>query len=195
MKNLEEDHRALRFLEEISKGDDLTQRDLSDRVGVALGLVNTYVRNLAAKGYVKVSAIPKQRYRYYLTPKGFVEKSRLTYAMLANYNRVFSEARREYFLLFQGLHANGTKGVYFAGVDEVAEIAYLSLHEAGLKFLGAVDCDKADAEFFRTRVISFEELKELPAPVHVVVTTYSRRVEILKKLEEAGIAGGRIHVV
>jgi len=195
MKNIEDEHRALRFLEEISKGGEFTQRDLSDRVGVALGLVNSYMKNLAAKGYVKVSAIPKKRYKYYLTPKGFVEKSRLTYAMLSNYTRIFTEARREYASLFERMHASGIRRVLFAGVDEVAEIAYLSMHEVGLEFAGAVDTERAGGEFFRTKVLSFDELKAKADGCHVVVTTYKRKDEVYLRLVEAGVDIDRIHSI
>ena len=64
MKDLEDNHRALILLEEISTGDQLTQRDLSGRAGMAVGLVNTYIKGLVAKGYVKMSAIPRKRYKY-----------------------------------------------------------------------------------------------------------------------------------
>ena len=194
MKNIEDDHRALRFLEEISKGDALSQRDLSDRVGVALGLVNSYLKNLAAKGYVKVNAIPKKRYKYYLTPKGFLEKSRLTYSMLSNYTRVFTEARREYVTLFLRLKAAGVKRVMFAGVDEVADIAYLSLHEVGLEFAGAVDSDKAGSEFFRSRVLGMDELKGM-TPLDVVITTYNRKAAVYARLIEAGVDERLIHSI
>jgi DNA-binding MarR family transcriptional regulator len=195
MKDFEDDHRALRFLDEISKDGLITQRDLSDRVGVALGLVNSYMKNLAAKGYVKVSAIPRKRYRYYLTPKGFVEKSRLTYAMLHNYTRVFKEARRDYAGLFQKLYASGVRRVLFAGVDEVAEIAYLSLHEVGLEFVGAVDYERPGTDFFRFTVKSFEELKEMPDAGHVVITTYHRKDAVYNRLVEAGVADGHVHSI
>jgi len=193
MKNIEDGHRSLRLLEEISLDGALTQRDLSDRVGVALGLVNTYMKNLVAKGYVKISGIPRKRYKYYLTPKGFVEKSRLTYEILHNYNRVFMEARRDYSRLFQELHSKGVREVLFAGADEVAEIAYLSLQEMDMKFLGVVDYGKAKAEFFKHRVMSFEDMKAMPAPAHIVVTTYKRKDEIYKRLLEAGADEAGVH--
>lgn len=195
MKNIEDNHRALRLLEEISKGDALSQRDLSDRVGVALGLVNSYLKNLVAKGHVKISAIPRKRYKYYLTPKGFVEKSRLTYDLLQNYTRIFRQARRDFSTLFQGLHADGVRQVYFAGVDEVAEIAYLSLQEADIQFLGAVDYTGAGREFFRHRVMVFDELRPLPGDMHFVITSLHRKDEVLMRLAGAGIDERRIHAI
>jgi len=192
MKDLEDNHRALILLEEISTGDQLTQRDLSGRAGMAVGLVNTYIKGLVAKGYVKMSAIPRKRYKYYLTPKGFIEKSRLTYELLQNYTRIFREARKDYSSLFHDLSASGIRRVYFAGVDEVAEIAYLSLQEAGMELAGVVDDQKAGERFFDTTVLPFSELGAMPPGVRAVITTYHRKDHVYNMLAGSGVDDGSI---
>ena len=57
-----DDYRSLQLLDEISKNHELTQRDLSRKLGVALGLINSYLKNLVSKGYITVSTIPRKRY-------------------------------------------------------------------------------------------------------------------------------------
>ena len=62
--------RSLQILEELSKSGSLTQRDISKRLGLALGLVNSYIRNLISKGYItevlaKLFVIPEFLYRGY----------------------------------------------------------------------------------------------------------------------------------
>ena len=83
------------MLDEISRGKSLSQRDLSKKLNVALGLVNSYLKNLVSKGYVTIKTIPAKRYTYYLTPKGFTEKTRLTYQLLQDYTNIYQEARRD----------------------------------------------------------------------------------------------------
>jgi DNA-binding MarR family transcriptional regulator len=194
MKSIEDSHRALRLLEEISKGEALSQRDLSDRMGVALGLVNLYLKNLVAKGHVKISAIPRKRYKYYITPKGFLEKSKLTYKLIQNYTNVFKEARKDFSVLFLSLKEAGLCGVFFAGIDDVAEIAYLSLQEANMELFGAADDAKAGEYFFRTKVLSFAEM-DVTDSVHIVLTSFSRREEVYKTLAGRGIDMRRVHVI
>ena len=192
MKDILDSHRSLRLLEEISKGDPLTQRDLSDRLDMALGLVNAYLKTLVKKGCIKIAGIPPKRFKYYITPKGFIEKSRLTYDLLGNYTKIFREARRDYSRLFQGLREGGVRAVYFAGVDDLAEIAYLSLREVDMEFLGAADYEKQGEEFMRTRVLSLEELPAA-GPAHVVITTLTRKDQVMARLLSAGIPGERVH--
>jgi len=73
-----EESRTLEVLEKIEKHNNLTQRHLADSLGVALGLANSYMKRCVRKGLIKVHQAPANRFLYYLTPKGFAEKSRLT---------------------------------------------------------------------------------------------------------------------
>lgn len=65
---------TLEILEAIEKRDNVTQRHLADSLGVALGLANSYMKRCVRKGLIKVHQAPANRFLYYLTPKGFVEK-------------------------------------------------------------------------------------------------------------------------
>jgi len=120
-------YRALLLMAEIGKDESLSQRELARRVGIALGLVNSYLKNLVAKGFVRVKNFPKNRYSYLLTPKGVAEKSRLAYQHLSYFTNLYTIARQDYVKLFKGLAAKGVEKVVFCGVDEVTEIAWFSL--------------------------------------------------------------------
>lgn len=137
--NSQEDYRAFLLLSEIEKTQELSQRDLAKRLGIALGLVNSYLKNLVAKGFVRVKAFPRNRYAYLLTPQGLAEKSRLAYQHLSYFTSLYTTTRQDFLSLFQSLKGQGVKGVAFCGVDEVAEIAFLSLQEAGLELVAALD--------------------------------------------------------
>ena len=176
------DHfKSLQILDELSSNDSLTQRDLSSRLGIALGLVNSYIKNLIAKGYITVKSIPPKRYTYYLTPKGLAEKTRLTYDLLHDYTRIYREARRNLKTLFKRLSNEGIKRVIFAGVDEVAEIAYLSLQETTIELVGIIDNDKAGGEFFGREIKPFHALENIQHDC-IVITSYMRREKMFKEL-------------
>lgn len=62
--------RDLLLLSEVERDGAVTQRSLSTKLGVALGLTNLYLKRLARKGYIKITTIPSHRARYLLTPQG-----------------------------------------------------------------------------------------------------------------------------
>lgn len=169
--------RAYLLLNEIAETETLSQRDLSRRLGFAVGLVNTYLKHLVAKGFVRVKAFPKNRYGYLLTPKGIREKSRLACEHLSYFNGLFTTVRREFQELFHRLRDEGVSSVVFCGVDEVAEIAYLALREAGLELEAVVDADpKEGQQFLGIPIHEFSELPRLNVPV--VVTSLKRHEQL-----------------
>ncbi|MDA8098303.1 MAG: winged helix-turn-helix transcriptional regulator [Nitrospiraceae bacterium] len=187
-------YRSLQILDELSHNDALTQRDLSSRLGIALGLVNSYVKNLVAKGYITVRAIPPKRYAYYLTPKGFTEKTRLAYDLLQDYTRIYREAKSNYRKLFQELEQAGVKRVVFAGADEVAEFAYITLQETSLELAGIVDDEKAGESFIGRRIVPLAEAKTI-AHDCIIITSYLRQAALYaffvkQGFNESGIRKG-----
>ena len=187
-------YRNLQILDELSSNDSLTQRDLSGRLGIALGLVNSYIRNLAAKGYITIKAIPPKRYAYYLTPKGFAEKTRLSYHLLQDYTRIYREARTNFTKLFRDLEKKNVRKIIFAGADEVAEIAYITLQETNLKLIGVLDEERKGNLFFGRSIKPIKSVVEMDYDI-IVVTSYLNRKAIYEALIAARIDKKNIQVI
>jgi DNA-binding MarR family transcriptional regulator len=172
-------YRSFLLLSEISGEEQLSQRELAGRLGIALGLVNSYLKNLVSKGFVRVKNFPKNRYAYLLTPTGFAEKSRLAYQHLSYFSGLYTVARQDYLKLFRKLAAEGVKGVAFCGIDEVAEIAYLSLKETGMELEVAMDAEAAGRRFMDRPVVS--PAMGLLSGNHRIVITSLKRGEALRE--------------
>lgn len=133
--------RELEILAAIEEGAALTQRALAERLGVALGLANLYLKRLAKKGYIKIAEFPRKpaarkRLRYLLTPKGITEKTRLTYEHMAYALSLYRRARQTLRESLNLLPENGMKRIALYGTGEAAELAYLTLKELGLEPVG-----------------------------------------------------------
>ncbi|HUI44940.1 MAG TPA: winged helix-turn-helix transcriptional regulator [Nitrospirota bacterium] len=187
-------HRSLQILDELSGNNSLTQRDLSGRLGIALGLVNSYIKNLVAKGFITIKTIPPKRYAYYLTPKGFTEKTRLTYHLLQDYTRIYREARTNFNKLFLYLEKKGMQSIIFAGADEVAEIAYITLQETSLTLVSVLDDDKAGEMFFSRAIKPLKYITDLDYDI-VVVTSYLNRKTIFQELINAKVDKKTIQLI
>lgn len=186
-------YRSLQLLSEITGDDPLSQRELSRRLGVAVGLVNSYLKNLVAKGYVRIKAFPKNRYSYLLTPQGLAEKSRLAYQHLSYFTNLYTVARQDYLEMFRQLEQSGIRKVVFCGVDEVAEIAYLSLQETSLELAQVVDSDMAGTQFFGQAIQSIDQVANTALPV--IVTSLKRATVLREELGRHGLAEDMIYTV
>lgn len=183
--------RSLQLLSEISGEEPLSQRELSRRLGIAVGLVNSYLKNLVSKGFVRVKNFPSNRYAYLLTPQGLAEKSRLAYQHLSYFTSLYTVARQDYLELFRRLEDAGVREVIFCGVDEVAEVAYLSLQETGLELLAVMD-DVRQGELFLGLPIAAlaGTVQRTSAPV--VISSLKRREELSQELCKLGISKARV---
>lgn len=135
-----EAQRELEILATLAEGDHVTQRVLARRLGVALGLTNLYLKRLARKGYVKITTIPPRRMQYLVTPRGLVEKTRLTYEYLRYSLRLYRQTRQTLRDTLQPLAEGGMKRIVLWGTDETAELAYLTLRELGIEPVAVLDC-------------------------------------------------------
>ncbi len=187
-------YRSFLLLSEIATEEPVSQRELARRVGIALGLVNSYLKNLVAKGYVRVKNFPGNRYSYLLTPSGAAEKSRLAYQHLRYFTNLYLIARQDFTSLFAGLCEAGVKEVSFCGVDEVAEIAYLSLKGGGVELAEVFDDDRAGETFFGKQVLPLAEVAAIPQR-RLVLTSFKRQDHLFRRLLELGVDTARIHAV
>ena len=184
-------YKSLLMLDEISKGEPLSQRDLSKKLNIALGLVNSYIKNLISKGYITIKNIPSKRYAYYLTSQGFAEKSRLTYKHLQNFTSLYKIARKDFRNLFRRLEKENVKTVVFCGVDEVTEIAYISLQEFEVQLIAVFDNEMHNKKFFNYMIKPLEDLKTVDFD-RIIITSVLKKESLHAKLMEKDIPAEKI---
>jgi DNA-binding MarR family transcriptional regulator len=129
----------LGMLNAVERDSNLTQRHLARELGIALGLANSYLKRCAKKGFIKIRQVPLNRYAYYLTPRGFAEKSRLTAEYLTVSFDFFRRARLDAVALLAACHARGWTRAALWGAGELAEVTVLSAPEAAVEILCVID--------------------------------------------------------
>ncbi len=130
---------VLGLLSSVDKDGARSQRRIAAELGIALGLVNAYLKRCVKKGLVKVGDAPARRYAYYLTPQGFAEKSRLTVEYLSDSFSFFRKAKGDCTRIFEEAAARDFKRLVLAGKSDLAEIAMLCAVEAGASVVAIVD--------------------------------------------------------
>jgi len=181
--------RSFQLMSELESEEPISQREIASRLGVAVGLVNSYLKTLIHKGFVQVKAYPRNRYAYLLTPQGLVEKSRLAFDQLTYYHKLFRTARQDSLDLFLRLRSQGVQGVSFCGVDEFTEIAYLSLREARIELVSIMDDLKVGEHFVDQPIIPLS----MPQDGVLVVITSLRKPDYCRTvLLHLGVPPDRI---
>jgi DNA-binding MarR family transcriptional regulator len=179
----------LELLTAIERGEVVTQMTLTTRIGVSIGLINALLKRGMHKGYVKARKMPFKRYAYYVTPKGFSEKSRLVAEYLENSLAFFRRARSQYAEVFERARKAGLSRLVLVGTGELAEIAVLAAWGEGVPLQAIIDPEAIRNQRYGLRVIrSLDEI----GPVDAVVITESRAPQkayedMLERFSEAQV--------
>jgi DNA-binding MarR family transcriptional regulator len=159
------------ILDVVERDPTVTQRLVARELGIAVGLANAYLKRCVRKGLIKVGQIPRRRYAYYITPKGFAEKSRLTAIYLASSFSLFRSARVQCGELFDTAAARGHRRIALLGTGDLAEIATLVAHEHPVEIAETVGWDDVTEPLS----IDLESLSQVDA---VVVTAFTHTSQI-----------------
>ncbi|MBN3038330.1 MAG: winged helix-turn-helix transcriptional regulator [Candidatus Omnitrophica bacterium] len=180
--------RNLQLLEEISKDSTISQRKLALRLGTALGVTNACLKKMVNKGLVKAKGINHKRIAYYLTPKGFSEKTKLTYHFLQHTIRFYSNLKDNITDKLSILSKDGPKRIICYGAGEVLEVAFVILSEMESQFsvLGIVDDDrnKQGKKVFGHPVQQPEVIPKLKPDV-ILVTSIKYKDKIMRNLSNS----------
>lgn len=184
-----ESHRDLKLLEAIEHESTVTQRTLSVRLGIALGLTNLYLKRLVRKGYVKCVTVAPNRLAYMVTPRGFARKARLTYEFM-RYSLDFYRDARQHIRQSLAEMVGRPERIAIFGTGDVAELVYLLVKQMGLEPVAIFD-DQADGPFLGYRVLPISEHAGVSYDV-LIVTPLDRPAATRKRLAAAGVPDDRI---
>jgi EPS-associated MarR family transcriptional regulator len=96
MPNNQSKYKLLKSLEQDA---NLTQRQLSQELGISLGKVNYCLKSLIQKGFIKINNFKnsknKTQYSYLLTPTGIEEKTKLTIDFLKTKTKEYQALKKE----------------------------------------------------------------------------------------------------
>jgi DNA-binding MarR family transcriptional regulator len=151
---------VLGLLSSVESDGARSQRHIAAELGIALGLVNAYLRRCVKKGLVKVTDAPARRYAYYLTPQGFAEKSRLTVQYLSDSFSFFRLAKSDCARVLDEAKAAGFSRLVLAGQSDLAEVAILCAVEVGVAIVAVVDPSSELTRFVGVDVCkSYDEVR------------------------------------
>lgn len=137
---------SLRALEEIEKNPKISQRELSNRLGVALGITNALLKTLVRKGLIKIRGENNRTLTYHLTHAGVLAKGRLAMKWTLNTIDFYRQARQDMAYRLASLVAEGIETVALNGNGELTEIAMIVAPEVGLKVVGVIGDPKGNSD-------------------------------------------------
>lgn len=138
-RDAEQSRIMLDLLESVDQDGERSQRRRASEIGIALGLINAYLKFCVRRGYLKARKVSARTYRYMLTPKGFAEKSRLTLSRLSGSLEFLRATRAEFSDLFAEAERRMWREMVIVSASPLAEVCMLCALEHGIKIVAIVD--------------------------------------------------------
>jgi len=147
--------RELSLLQELERNPVVSQRGLSERFGIALGVTNACLKRMVLNGWIRTGGGDGHRPGYYLTPKGLSEKSKLSLRIAFWRVQHYSTLKEMMGKIFLQMERDKIERIVFYGVSAEMEVAYIALQERNLKLVGIVE----DDDLWKSRIILGYELE------------------------------------
>jgi len=142
---------------EIKQNPSLSQRSLSLKLNISLGLTNAIIKNLIHRGCLKVKKDTGRKLLYIITPEGMANVSRLMYTRFQETLHYYHYTKDLLSAYLIKLYQQGERTVNIYGTGQLAEITYYAGISTPLKLNAIISDDPSKEKFLGQQTISIED--------------------------------------
>jgi predicted transcriptional regulator len=187
------DLKTLLLLEALDKKENQSQRELSKRLNISLGLVNTFIKKLISRGIFEVNRLPRKRVQYHLTGKGLLKKVELTKQYLSHSLNHYKDMKRRISDTIVELTNDGKQNIVLYGVEEIIEIACIVISQARMANAMIIDDKKAGETICGFKINAESILRTTEYDIVIIADVFNNSSS--KKLIEKGVPTEKIVTV
>jgi len=156
------------ILSEIVENENVTQRELSKKLGVSVSTVNILINKMIREGLIKMTQVSQKQVFYMLTPVGMMEKAKKTVSYLKIHYRAIYEMKEKIKKTFIEISKTYDVILTQVGDDEIGEVIQLIISEFKVTHKeidiiiinGCEDFDNSNAPIFLYTLIEKNDLIE-----------------------------------
>jgi predicted transcriptional regulator len=147
----------LNTLLELKENPSLSQRSLSRKLNISLGLTNSILKNLITRGWLKVKKDTGRKLLYIITPEGMANVSRLMYTRFQETLHYYHYTKDLLTTYLIKLYQQGEKTINIYGTGQLAEITYYAGISTPLKLNAIISDNPSKEKFLGQQTISIEK--------------------------------------
>lgn len=189
-------YKEFMILDLIEKDANITQREISKIIGVAVSMTNAYIENFVEKGLIKKKKHSTKTVDYFVTKKGSERKSLLNLNYLHNTQLLYNSAKKNIKLFMETLYKQKVKKLIIYGAGKVANIILNMMYSENLFDLFDVmliddDVKKNGESLYNLRINSFSIINKKDYDA-ILIGSYTYREEMVKKLVNSNVKAVKI---
>lgn len=147
---------------ELKQNPSLSQRSLSHRLNISLGLTNAILQNLIHRGWIKAKKLTGRKILYLITPQGMARATNLIYDRFRETQNYYQYTKELLTSYLTDLYHQGKRKAIIYGTNQLAEITYLSLLDSPLKLHSILSDDPSPSKkkFLGHQVFTISDFAE-----------------------------------
>lgn len=150
----------LNTLLELKQNPSLTQRSLSHRLNISLGLTNAILQNLIHRGWIKAKRLTGRKILYLITPQGMARATNLIYDRFRETQNYYQYTKELLISYLTDLYNKGKRRAVIYGTNQLAEITYLSLLDSPLKLYSILSDDPSKRKFLGRELLTLSDFAQ-----------------------------------
>ena len=179
-----EELRTLTLFNTVESSPDVNQRQLAQELGVSLGLTNTYFQRVLKKGWVRAKQVRPRRWLYFLTPKGALEKSRLSLSYMHRTLESFRELKKKGDAHLQIFSKKGVRGIHLIGDEDLTEVLSFCFSGFEIELLSVISEKNLIHDSTEN---SLEIIPELLSDQLIMIASLDHQTPLAKFLSQNGL--------
>jgi len=179
-----EEIRTLTLFNKVEDSPEINQRKLASELDISLGLANTYFQRVLKKGWVRAKQVKPRRWLYFLTPKGAMEKSRLSLSYMHRTLNSFRELKSKGDEHLRILSEKGVCGIHLCGEDDLTEVLSYCFSGFEIELISVIQEKTLLAEVEQSNEPKFPKLK---SGEMIMLASLEQRDLIAELLEQQGL--------
>lgn len=184
------------ILDLIEKNKNITQREMSLAIGVAVSMINSYLDEYEQKGFIKRKKHSTKTVEYFVSKKGTERRKVLNIGYLNASQHLYNSARENIEQFLRQIEEKGFTNILLYGAGEVAELLLHTIkasNKISINVLGIIDDDreKVGMQLVETDIISIIHIDKITHD-GILISSYTNRVLILENLKSIGYTQNRV---
>lgn len=189
-------YKEFMILDLIEKDANITQREISKTIGVAVSMINSYVTEYEKKGLIKRKKHSTKTVEYFVTKKGMERRKLLNISYLSAAQKIYSSAKENILAFLSELSEQGFKKLLFYGAGDVAEIILQTIinekyNSIMVEAIIDDDVTKQNTNLLGYDILSFKNINNYDYD-GILISSFSENSVIYNKLIESDIQSNKI---
>lgn len=179
-------YKEFMILDLIEKDANITQREMSKTIGVAVSMINSYMDSYDKQGLIRRKKHSTKTVEYFVTKKGLERKKVLNISYLNASLNIYKSAKENIVEFLSQIINRGYKNILLYGAGEVAEILLQTIlidSQIPISVIAVIDDEtsKQGKILVNTKIISLNNIGEYQFD-GILISSYTNQKLILEKL-------------